>query len=1523
MYLFFMKKFNYAISLLAVISFFSLSIDLTSQTISFGSSGLIDANVLNPTSLDFGPDGRLYVSQQNGVIWAFTIERDLAPQGSGTYNVINSEQITNIRLGIPNHTDSGLFNPSQQRLITGIMTAGTSLNPVLYVTSSDYLIGGGGSGSDTNLDTNSSMISKLTWNGSSWEKIDLIRGLPRCEENHAINGMDMFERDGSTFLLVAQGGQTNKGAPSNNFAGTPEYFLSAAILIVNLTQLESMPVYTDLRSGTEFIYDLPTLNDPSRIDINNTHPEFPYEVGHPLYNSTIDLGDPFGGNNSLNQAFPEVGGPIQIFSPGYRNAYDVVISEGGKIYSSDNGPNGQWGGFPKIYDKATDVFLGDEKTITYDPVNHYITNEFNENGSNLHGDPLHYIGLTTDANGTYYGGHPNPILAFPSRAKVNVYEDTGSTWSLIESHDLVDLLPGVSGYFNTSFTIGDFPEQSRLGEYLLDEPIASTKNNILDVVSSSTNGITEYTASNFGGIMQGNILTASFNGDINRYKLNPTGDSVLEHEATFQGFGSIPLDVIAQGDNDIFPGTVWAATYGSSNVTVFEPSDISCLQPGDVGYDANADNDGDGFTNQDELDNGTNICSQSSKPTDNDGDFISDLNDPDDDNDFILDVNDAFAIDPNNGSTTNLPILYPFWNNDPGTGMFGLGFTGLMLDPSGNTDYLDQFDTDDMSFGGAAGKATVDQVTGGDAFGNLNTQDYGFQFGINVDSNSNPFTIHSKVESPYFGSGGSQQTPVDFQSYGISFGNGDQDNYLKIVIMNGVLNNDANYGLQVLLEDGGVVTSDTKYDVPNILNSSSLDLYASIDPATNTVQPFYSIDDGQTLNLLGSPITLPASFLDDSDNKGLAVSLISTARTASTPNSFTATWDFIKVYENLDGVLSVIPDVLDFGLTPDINSQRTKLVTINNDGGPTDSAITVTGFNFTGTDASLFSSDVTFPFDINPGTSVIVPIDFDSDQIIGTKNGVLNIVHSGNNSPLALPLIGEITDIFTPIVRINAGGTAVTASDGGPEWEDNTAFVGPSYILSSGSPYSLTGMNYNLRDESIPDYISSTEYIEVMRIQRGNSNEEFPMIFTVPLPNGEYIVNLYIANLYNGTSEPGERVMDINIEGQRRRSDFDPSAEFGHRIAGMLQFNVTLTDGNLQMHIATNIQNPIINAIEILGLKYSELEIQPIADQTNCELEISDFSAIASGGNPADNLTFEITGQPTGIDIEPTNGLIFGVIDETSVTGGPNNDGVFQVTVTVSKPGSLDTSTNFQWTVLDDTEAPVITCPTNIIENVSVGTTETNIIIIEPTATDNCSNTLTYLGIRSDALALTDPYPLGDTSITWTVTDASNNTSSSCIQNISVVIPEFNLDLSVSLQGRVDFSGTYSVILYDLNDLITPAYSFSETSDNLGNLSLSSTISQSNYKVLVKHPMYLQRVITINLTANASETITELLAGDANNDNLVNILDFGILSGSFGLTSSDSGYNSSADFDGNEVINILDFGLLSGNFSTIGETQNN
>src|SRR4029077_3471186 len=75
---------------------------------SFTVSSLNGFSITNPTCMRWGPDGRLYVSQQDGVIKAFSIVRN----GANNYSVTAAETITLIH-DIPNHDDNtGAVNPN-------------------------------------------------------------------------------------------------------------------------------------------------------------------------------------------------------------------------------------------------------------------------------------------------------------------------------------------------------------------------------------------------------------------------------------------------------------------------------------------------------------------------------------------------------------------------------------------------------------------------------------------------------------------------------------------------------------------------------------------------------------------------------------------------------------------------------------------------------------------------------------------------------------------------------------------------------------------------------------------------------------------------------------------------------------------------------------------------------------------------------------------------------------------------------------------------------------------------------------------------------------------------------------------------------------------------------------------------------------------------------------------------------------------------------------------------------------------
>ncbi len=765
-------------------------------TISFGKSALHNETTTRPTSLQFGPDGRLYVAQQNGLIKIYTIKRN----GTNNYSVTATNNISSIK-NIPNHNDDGMLNPRvTERQVTGILVRGTAANPVIYVTSSDPRIGGVsqfGDNGDVNLDTNSGTLSRLRWTGSKWSKADLVRGLPRSEENHSPNGLQ-FDPSTNT-LYIAEGGNTNMGAPSYNFALLPEYALSAAILKIDLDAIGNTT------------YDLPTLNDEDR-------------AGDP------DTNDPFGGNDGKNQAKLVEGGPVQIYAPGFRNAYDLLIARSGKMYTIDNSSNAGGGDVP--------VNEGPGGACT---------NQRNEPGT-TQAEALHLV-----KGPGYYGGHPNPTRG----NRANTFNADGQ--SPVTTADPVECdyrTPGAANGSLTTFTY-------------------------------STNGLAEYTASNFGGAMKGDLLAASFEEKIYRFKLNSTGDGVVTKQALFSSVGSRTLDVTAQGDTNRFPGTIWAADIDGGTIKVFEPNDYggsgggSC-NPAD---DPKLDGDGDGFSNADEIDNGTNPCSSADRPPDYDGDKKSNLNDPDDDNDGLPDTSDPFAVDRNNGATTSLPVSYT-WDNDapnPG-GLLDLGFTGLMTNKT--TNYAALYNPAKMTAGGAPGVVTVDAVPEGDAWSTDNSQKYGFQFGINADpATTDTFTVHTRMQAPFAG-----RTPQDYQSMGLFVGNGNQDNYVKLV----TAANGGAGGIEFSKEVGGTFVRDRPRGPVSLPGPDTVDLFLTVDPDAKTVQPSYVVTTNGVSDqrkTLGGPEPIPAGWFGGST--GFAVGIISTS---SGPGPvFPATWEFIEV----------------------------------------------------------------------------------------------------------------------------------------------------------------------------------------------------------------------------------------------------------------------------------------------------------------------------------------------------------------------------------------------------------------------------------------------------------------------------------------------------------------------------------------------------------------------------------------------------------------------------------------------------
>ncbi len=1129
----------------------------TPASFSFGKTTLQGFTGSKPTSLQFGPDGRLYVATMLGEIHILTVDRT----GKNQYKVAGKETIHSIK-NIPNHDDDGDFNASvKNRLVTGLAVTGTPAQPVIYVHSSDPRIGGGPSGNITGLDTNSGILSRLTKNGNGWSKLDLVRGLPRSDENHHSNGIALKGNK----LYLAAGGNTNMGAPSNNFGGLPEFALSAAILEIDLDAIGNST------------YDLPTLNDEDRQGTN-------------------DHNDPFGGNRGKNQAKLIPGGPVQVYSPGWRNPYDVVIMQNGFMYSWDNGPNSGWGAAPGN-----------------------CSNNYSEPGSTQH-DALHQI-----TGQGYYAGHPNPTRA-DTKNKFNNSNPQSpvSTKNLIECNYYG---PGVNGN-------GHHPQ-----------------NKSLISLPRSTNGLAEYSASNFNGQMNGNLLATSWDNKVYRVAFNASGD-VDQFGALFSNVGTSPLDVTALSDADPFPGTIWVADFQGNDIVVYEPGDYqgTNAQVCVAGF-GNGDADNDGFSDADELANQSNPCSQADIPADADDDQISDLIDPDDDNDGLADKIDPFALDPYNGATTQLDVDYQWENGSEGAGFIAdLGFSGLMT--NGVDDYQSLYDLNGMTIIGAAGVVTIDEVPAGDPYGQKNTQQFGFQFGVNVSPLSDVFRIHTRIVNPFVG-----LQPGKHQSMGVYLGNGDQDNYTKLTVTSD--------GFQYLSEVNGEVQFQQNVIEP-ITNKDYIDLIIEVDPASAIATGYFQI----TGNGVSQPEqqiasnTFPPEWL--SANTKLAIGIISTSFAAQ---PFPATWDFLTVKK----------------LQSDQPGNAAPSVSINP--LPSASVNVPVGISATIVDQESATADLTVQWSVEEPSGTV---SFSDDESLsptvifsaaGTYTLKLTVSDGEQTSVDYLPV-----NVLAPVVqnnvlyRLNVGGGSIQA--GGEPWVSDEPFASSGKTWSSSAAVDVSDVN------DVPAALFNTERYAPP------ANEKIQ--WDLPVIPGTYEVRLYFSEIFFGAMAPGVRVFDLDIEGTEM-TDIDPYAIAGGN-KGFARILTVNSDSTLNIILKRNKQNPALKGIEVLGAggtggpggTASPVNIAPVvsiggANSINAGESIALTGTVTDDGLPDGDLSYQwsVAGDDTGVTI--------GSPDSQSTSLSFNDAGVYKVTLNADD-GELTGSSSHTIQVLSATvnAAPLV-----------------------------------------------------------------------------------------------------------------------------------------------------------------------------------------------------------------------------------------
>ena len=88
--------------------------------------------------------------------------------------------------------------------------------------------------------------------------------------------------------------------------------------------------------------------------------------------------------------------------------------------------------------------------------------------------------------------------------------------------------------------------------------------------------------------------------------------------------------------------------------------------------------------------------------------------------------------------------------------------------------------------------------------------------------------------------------------------------------------------------------------------------------------------------------------------------------------------------------------------------------------------------------------------------------------------------------------------------------------------------------------------------------------------------------FSHEVPNGKYIAKLHFAETFEGIYGPGQRVFSFNLHGHEFK-DFDIWEKAGGPNRAYIEsVPVVVTNGEFRIEFTSQIENPAINAIELV-----------------------------------------------------------------------------------------------------------------------------------------------------------------------------------------------------------------------------------------------------------------------------------------------------------------------------------------------------
>ena len=869
-----------------------------------------------------------------------------------------------------------------------------------------------------------------------------------------------------------------------------------------------------------------------------------------------------------------------------------------------------------------------------------------------------------------------------------------------------------------------------------------------------------------------------------------------------------------QADNDM-DGIGDVCDTDDDNDGILDTDDAFPLDPNEdtdtdgdgVGNNADTDDDNDGFSDTDEATCGTDPLDASDAPIDTESDGIPDCIDTDDDNDGILDTDDAFPLDPNEDTDTDGDGV----GNNADTDDDNDGVSDADEVAAG-TNPLDS-DSDD--------NGTPDGDEDSDGDGLTDGQESDATSSTVTDTNNNGVadvvedsiapsapTIATASGTTVTGTAEAGSTVTIYASDGTTvIGTGTAD-----------ANGDYSITLTVTQVDGATIYA-TSTDANNNESPQTQGIFVNANPTITSIANQNScVNEGLTaLSFTVSDVETTSELLTvtaSSSNQ----TLVNDAGIAITHSNDTVTIDVTPETDQV-GLATITITITDTnsGVTTtsfDYEVIASPALVVTNSICDTEglqwinwnsvngNAATGTLFDSTNvtvthslggmsTTPSMFNHAL-FPTQYNVPNSTTIRNDLAGTFTITFDNPISNpqVAFSSIGNP-STP-VGINTSIPYEVIWIGQGitynsNTSLTGSEGftiirfpgehtsisfdylANEVYCNMAFgalssncsdlnicLGDSVTLTaSGGTAYLWSPSEGLDNTTGSQVVATPTVTTTYSVIDPNNTCSTPQTITITVDDTPPTANAidYVIDTHNWNDGDYHMLVDYVDSGSSDN-------------CGAVTLEVVRDDNNdgvadeawsdriVYTCSDLGVTNYLFRATDVLGNQTVISRTVTIEDNTSPTVVAQDFTVSLGADGTATVATTDIDNGSTDDCTIDSYSLDVSSFDCTNL-------GTNTVTLTVTDTSGNSSVATATVTVVDDID-PTITAPVDVTVSVDAASCEaTGVTLGSPTTDDNCSVDTT----TNDAPAV---FPLGDTIVTWTVTDGTGNTATAT-QTVTVV----------------------------------------------------------------------------------------------------------------------------------------------------------